>query len=43
MAKYLRAVRKLALWQQIALGAMLLLVVLTWIAVCLILTGAISP
>jgi hypothetical protein len=37
MMHLLRGIKRLALWQQLIIGFMILLIVLTWIAVCLIL------
>lgn len=39
MENLLRAIRRLALWQKLLLGALLLLNLLTCLAVCLILTS----
>jgi hypothetical protein len=39
MENLLQAIRRLALWQKLLLGALLLLNLLTCLAVCLILTS----
>jgi hypothetical protein len=39
MKKLFRAIRQLALWQQVVVGAMLVLILLTWLALCLVLAG----
>jgi hypothetical protein len=39
MGKLLRAIQRLALWQKLLLGALLLLNLLTCLAVCLILAS----
>jgi hypothetical protein len=43
MKNLLHAIGRLKIWQQALLGAMLLVVLLTWLAVCLVLTGALGP
>ena len=43
MKNLLRAIGHLRIWQQALLGAMLLVVRLTWLAVCLVLTGTLGP
>lgn len=43
MKQYLDAFRRLAPWQKIVAAAMLFVIVLTWLAVCLVLTGVVGP
>lgn len=43
MKNLLRAIGRLKVWQRLLLAAMFLLVLLTWLAVCLILTGYLGP
>ena len=43
MNKLLHGLSKLATWQKIAVAAMAAVVVLTWLAVCLILLGVLGP
>jgi hypothetical protein len=43
MKKLLSAVRHLAWWQRLVVVAMLVLVLLTWLAVGLVLTGNLAP
>jgi hypothetical protein len=43
MNKVLRGLSQLATWKKIVVGGMAALVVLTWLAVCLILLGVIGP
>jgi hypothetical protein len=43
MKKLFQAIRQLAMWQKAVAGAMLVLIVLTWLAVCLVLTGYLGP
>ena len=43
MRNLLRIIGRLAGWQKLVLVAMLVLIALTWLAVCLILTGDLSP
>jgi hypothetical protein len=42
MRKLLNAVLQLPWWQKIVVGAMVALILVTWLAVCLILTGYIG-
>jgi hypothetical protein len=39
----LRVIAGFTGWQRFAVAAMVVLIVLTWSAVCLVLTGVISP
>lgn len=39
MKRLLYAISRLSLWQKMVVGAMLALVLLTWLAVCLVLLG----
>jgi hypothetical protein len=43
MKQFLRAVGQLAPWQKVVIGAMGGLILLTWLAVCLVLTGFLAP
>ena len=43
MRKLLRAIKGLALWQKITVGAMVLLILLTWLAFFLVITGYLGP
>jgi hypothetical protein len=43
MRNLMRAFRGFAWWQKLAVAVMVLLIVLTWSAVCLVLTGVIPP
>jgi hypothetical protein len=43
MKKLFQAIRQLALWQKAVVGAMLVLILLTWLALCLVLTGYLVP
>jgi hypothetical protein len=43
MRRLLRAIKSLALWQQITIGAIVLLILLTWFAVFLVITGYLGP
>ena len=43
MKRLLYAVARLALWQKIVVGAMLVLVLLTWLAACLVFFGFLGP
>ena len=43
MMNLLRSIRRLALWQQLVIGFMLLLILLTWLAVCLVLASYVVP
>ena len=43
MKKLLRAISGLAPWQKLVVGGMATLVLLTWLAICLILTGYVGP
>jgi hypothetical protein len=39
MMNLLRSVKQLALWKQLIIGFMILLILLTWLAVCLVLAS----
>jgi hypothetical protein len=39
MKKLLRAISQFTVWQKIVTGGLLLLVLLTWLATCLVLAG----
>ena len=39
MMNLLRSVKQLALWKQLVIGFMILLILLTWLAVCLVLAS----
>lgn len=39
MKQLLNAVGRFALWQKLIVGAMLLLVIVTWLAACLVVVG----
>lgn len=39
MRHVLHSIRQLALWQKAVLGIMILIILLTWLALCLVLTG----
>ena len=43
MRKRFQSVMQLALWQKLVIGAMLLLILLTWLAICLVITGFFGP
>ncbi len=43
MMNLLRSISKLAPWQQLVIGFMVLLILLTWLAVCLVLASYIVP
>ena len=43
MRKWLQAIKKLAPWQKLVVAAMLVLILATWLAVCLVLAGVIGP
>lgn len=43
MRELLHAVLQLPLWQKLVVSAMVALILVTWLAVCLILTGYIGP
>ena len=43
MKNLLRAISRLKVWQQSLLAALILVVMLTWLAVCLILAGYLGP
>ena len=41
MRNLMRAIRGFTWWQKLAVAAMVVFIVLTWLAVCLVLTGVI--
>ena len=43
MRMLLRTIGQLAWWQKLIVGAMLVLIALTWLAVCLVLMGYLGP
>jgi hypothetical protein len=43
MMNLLHSIKQLALWQQLIIGLMILLILLTWLAVCLILGSYLVP
>jgi hypothetical protein len=43
MKRLLYAIAGLALWQKMVVGAMLALVLMTWLAACLVLFGFLGP
>jgi len=43
MEKWLQVISRLALWQKLVVAAMVLVIVVTWLAVCLVLVGIIGP
>lgn len=43
MRNLLRRVSRLVLWKKLILGATVILILLTWLAVCLVLTGYLVP
>ena len=43
MKRYLDAFRRLSLWQKTIVLVLLAIVLLTWLAVCLILLGVVGP
>jgi hypothetical protein len=43
MRSFFQAIKRLALWQKLAIGIMIILILLTWLAICLFLTGYWGP
>lgn len=43
MGKWLQVIKKLAPWQKLVVAGMLVLILMTWSATCLILAGVIGP
>lgn len=43
MKTFLRAISRLSPWKKVAVGAMLVLVLVTWLAVCLVVFGFPAP
>ncbi len=43
MRNLLRGIGQLARWQKLVAGVLIALILLTWLAICLILTGVLAP